>query len=118
MIGSPVNEIYNKCHSLAISGECSSGKSSICKRLSQNLGWVHVNIGMEFRKLTSNEGLDIEQFGKIPNNLLRRVDRKILARMRSEINRIWDGRLASTGLYFIRMTTSQFSAVRKVVLVK
>lgn len=81
-------------HSLAVSGECSSGKSTLCRTLSQRLNWAHVDVGNEFRKIADIRGLRIEEFGSIPDPLLRQIDDQIRNRIQTEANVIWDGRLA------------------------
>jgi predicted cytidylate kinase len=83
-----------KIVSLAISGQCCSGKSTLCRIISGKLGWIHVDIGNEFRKLAELEGLEIERFGAVPDTLLRQIDEKILQHMKNETNTVWDGRLA------------------------
>lgn len=80
-------------HSLAISGECSSGKSTLCRTLSQRLNWEHVDVGGEFRKICELRGLKIEEFGSIPDPLLRQIDDQIQRRIKTEVNMVWDGRL-------------------------
>lgn len=80
--------------SLAISGQCCSGKSTLCRILSKKLNWSHVNIGNEYRKIAKSEGLEIEKFGSIPDILLRQIDDQIHQRIQTEANMIWDGRLA------------------------
>jgi predicted cytidylate kinase len=80
--------------SIAVSGQACSGKSTICHRLSDKLGWQHVNIGEEFRRLAARNHLAIEEFGSVPEKELRRIDTEIIHRIRKEPNIIWDGRLA------------------------
>lgn len=79
--------------SLAVSGQCCSGKSTLCKILSKKLNWTHVNVGNEYRKIARLKGLEIEKFGSIPDTLLRQIDDQIRQRIRNETNTIWDGRL-------------------------
>jgi len=80
--------------SLAVSGQCCSGKSTLCRILSKKLDWEHVDIGNEIRKLAELHGLDITCFGSIPDVLLRQIDKQIEDRIRTETKVIWDGRLA------------------------
>jgi len=80
-------------HSLAVSGECSSGKSTLCRILSQRLNWAHVDVGNEFRRIAKLRGLKVEEFGSIPDPLLRQIDDHIQHRIKTEVNTIWDGRL-------------------------
>jgi len=81
-------------HSLAVSGNCSSGKSTLCRTLSRRLDWKHVDVGNEFRRLSELKGLRIEEFGSIPDSLLCQIDDRIQDRLKAEVNVIWDGRLA------------------------
>lgn len=80
-------------HSIAVSGKCSSGKSTLCRILSHQLNWKHVDVGKEFRKISELRGLRIEQFGSIPDLLLRQIDDQIQRRIKTEVNVVWDGRL-------------------------
>ncbi len=80
--------------SLSVSGQCCSGKSTLCKILSKKLNWAHVNVGNEYRKIARLKGLEIEKFGSIPDILLRQIDDQIHQRIQTETNIIWDGRLA------------------------
>lgn len=81
-------------NSIAVSGQACSGKSTICKLLAELLRWQHVNIGTEIRKLANIYGFEIENFGSIPPNKLRKVDQEIIQRIHKEPHVIWDGRLA------------------------
>lgn len=91
--------------SLAVSGQCSSGKSTLCKILSKSLNWKHVDVGNEFRKIAKYEGLEIEKFGSISDELLRHIDEQIRQRIQTEENMIWDGRLTC---YFTRSNGKVF----------
>ena len=55
--------------SIAVSGQCSSGKSTLCRVLDKKLGWKHVNVGDEFKRLAVEHGFRIENFGSIPENM-------------------------------------------------
>jgi cytidylate kinase len=101
----PIDPTHGDFHSLAVSGECSSGKSTLCKTLSQILNWTHVDVGNEFRKIAEPRGLRIEEFGSIPDPLLRQIDDQIRHRIQIEVNVIWDGRLAC---YLARNTMKVF----------
>ena len=79
--------------SLAISGQCSSGKSTLGKLLATKLGWNYVSVGEEFKRLAAEQGLPIEDFGSIPEKVLRAVDIQNETRIQTEHNVIWDGRL-------------------------
>lgn len=91
-----LSEIRNsgKTSSLAISGQCCSGKSTLCKILSGKLGWLHVDVGGEIRKLAREQGLQIEKFGLIPERSLLGIDALIKQQIIAYENRIWDGRLS------------------------
>jgi cytidylate kinase len=80
--------------SLAVSGQCCSGKSTLCKTLSKKLNWAHINVGNEYRKIAKLKSIEIENFGSIPNTLLRKIDDQIHQRIQTEEHKIWDGRLA------------------------
>jgi predicted cytidylate kinase len=82
-----------KTTSVAVSGQCSSGKSTLCILLAQKLGWRYVNVGNEFKRLATKYKLEIEDFGSIPENILRNIDTQIEKRIKQEHNVIWDSRL-------------------------
>lgn len=88
-----MNRISCNFSSLAVSGQCCSGKSTLCKTLSKKLNWAHVDVGSEFRKIAQTKGIVIERFGSITDELLRQVDDQIRQRIQTEVNMIWDGRL-------------------------
>ena len=79
--------------SFAISGQCSSGKSTLSKFLARELGWNYVNVGNEFKRLAEEHRLSIENFGSIPKKVLRAIDSQNEKRIKNECNIIWDGRL-------------------------
>jgi cytidylate kinase len=105
MMRHSVDLTRRKYHSLAVSGECSSGKSTLCGILSQYLSWPHVDIGSEFRRIAKLRGLSIEAFGSIPDPLLRQIDKQIQHRMKTEVGKVWDGRLTC---YLARNNTTIF----------
>lgn len=82
-----------KYSSLAVSGLCCTGKSTICRTISSKLKWTHIDVGSEFRRIANSQGLRIEEFGSISDTELRYVDDQIKQRIESEEYRIWDGRL-------------------------
>lgn len=88
-----MNKIRGDFSSLAVSGQCCSGKSTLCRILSKKLNWTLVDVGNEFRKIAKTKGIGIEKFGSIPDKLLRQVDNQIRQRIHTEVNTIWDGRL-------------------------
>jgi len=92
-------------HSLAVSGQACSGKSILCRVLSEKLKWRHFNVGNEFRKLAKREGLEIDKFGSVPDSVLRKIDKEIAYRIQTEEKTIWDGRLTC---YFARNNLEVF----------
>lgn len=80
--------------SIAISGLCCTGKSTLCQLLSDYLNYEHVDIGQEFKKMAKESGLGIEHFGSLPDAMLRSIDIKIMNRMLSDSSIIWDSRLS------------------------
>jgi len=70
----------------AISGQCSSGKSTLSKLLAKKLGWNYVNAGNEFKRLAAEQGLPIEYFGSIPEKVLRAIDIQNEERIKTERN--------------------------------
>jgi len=84
----------DKITSIAISGQNSTGKTTLCTVLSKRLQWNHVKIGQVFRGLAKKYNLEIEQFGSVPDDFLMEVDSEMQKRMASETSIIWDGRLS------------------------
>jgi len=80
--------------SIAVSGQCSTGKSTLCKVLSKRLNWKYVDIGGEFKNVARRHGLRIEDFGAIPEDKLRKIDKQMQRRMKTETNTVWDSRLS------------------------
>ena len=93
MLSELTDQTHWSFHSLTVSGECSSGKSTLCRTLSQRLNWRHVDIGKEFRRISELRGFRIEEFGSVPDPLLRQIDDRIQYRIRTEVDVVWDGRL-------------------------
>jgi len=100
-----MTEMNGDFSSLAVSGQCYAGKSTLCRILSMKLNWAHVNVGNEYRKVAKLKGLQIEKFGSIPDTLLRQIDDQIRQRIQTKGNIIWDGRLAC---YLARDNTKVF----------
>jgi len=84
---------YGEFSSLAVSGQCCAGKSTLCRILSKKLKWKHVDVGSEFRKIAKLQGLRIEEFGSIPDEILRNIDDQICHGIETKEYTIWDGRL-------------------------
>ena len=76
--------------SFAISGQCSSGKSTLSLLLAKQLGWNYVNFGEVFKRLAIKYKLLIEKFGLISDTILRSVDIKNKERIKTEYNFVWD----------------------------
>ena len=79
--------------SFAISGQCSSGKSTLSELLAKKLGWNYVNVGHEFKRIAIEHKVQIENFGSIPETILRAIDLQNKERIKIERNVVWDGRL-------------------------
>jgi cytidylate kinase len=89
-----VAKIVPRFCAIAVSGQSSSGKSTLCRILAAKLSWKHVDIGAEFRRLASLHQLEIEQFGSVPDKQLIEIDKQITERIHVEPYTVWDGRLA------------------------
>ena len=83
-----------KINSIAVSGQCSSGKSTLCICLSERLNWKHVDIGSDIKKMAKEYNLRVENFGSIPEKQLKMIDEHIRGRMNEVHNIIWDSRLS------------------------
>ena len=83
---------------ITISGPPGSGKSTVCKMLSDRLGIECVISGMVFREMAKEQGLDLEEFGKLAE-LQPRFDRLLDERMvrtaKEKKNVILEGRLTA-----------------------
>ena len=72
--------------SLAVSGQCSSGKSTLSQLLAQKFSWNYINVGEEVKRLATERGLPIEKFGLLPEDVLRGIDIINGERIKSEKN--------------------------------
>lgn len=79
---------------IALSGQCSTGKSTLGRVLAEKLDLKYVDVGSEYKKITKNLSLKIENFGSIPEEQLRLIDDEFKKRMLNEHNIIWDSRLS------------------------
>jgi cytidylate kinase len=79
--------------SLSVSGQCSSGKSTLSKLLVHKFNWKYVSVGKEVQRLATEYGFPIEKFGLIPDDILHGIEDKNGQRIKSERNIVWDGRL-------------------------
>ena len=79
---------------IALSGQCSTGKSTLGRLLAEKLEWNYVDVGSEYKKIAKSLNLKIENFGSIPEEQLRQIDDKIKQRMEFEFETIWDSRLS------------------------
>lgn len=66
-----MNKLYSDFSSLAVSGQCCSGKSTLCRVLSKKLNWTHVDVGNEFRKIAKIKGYRNREVWDHPDKLLR-----------------------------------------------
>lgn len=83
---------------ITISGPPGSGKSTVCKMLSDRLGIECVISGMIFREMAKEQGLDLEEFGRL-SQIQPRFDRLLDERMvrtaKEKNNVILEGRLTA-----------------------
>ncbi len=83
---------------ITISGPPGSGKSTVCKMLSARLGIECVISGTLFREMAKEQGLNLEEFGKLAQ-LQPRFDRLLDERMvrtaKEKKNIILEGRLTA-----------------------
>lgn len=81
-------------YSIAVSGKCSTGKTTLCENISNIIHWKHIDIGSEFKRLSKEYNLTIEKFGSLPDAILRSIDDRLKERMNKEYEIIWDSRLS------------------------
>ncbi|MBC7107969.1 MAG: AAA family ATPase [Methanomassiliicoccales archaeon] len=81
---------------ITISGPPGSGKTTVCKLLSDKLGIRYVVSGAVFRKMAEEHGLSLEEFGKLAEKdaqFDRMLDEEMLRIARENDNIILEGRL-------------------------
>ena len=81
-------------YSIAVSGKCSTGKTTLCENIANIIHWKHIDIGSEFKRLSKEYNLTIEKFGSLPDAILRSIDDRLKERMNKEYGIIWDSRLS------------------------
>jgi cytidylate kinase len=81
-------------YSIAVSGKCSTGKTTLCENISNIIHWKHIDIGSEFKRLSKEYNLTIEKFGSLPDAILRSIDDRLKERMNKDYEIIWDSRLS------------------------
>ena len=65
---------------LTVSGLPGSGTSTVCQRLSKEIGWTYLNTGEMFRQMAEEAGLSLAEFGRRAEGDAE-VDRQLDARM-------------------------------------
>ncbi len=65
---------------ITVSGLPGSGTSTLCKLLSEDSYWVHLNVGQAFRELAEETGISLAEFGRVAERDAE-VDRQLDARM-------------------------------------
>src|SRR3989344_4118836 len=82
---------------IRVSGHQGSGKTTVCKRLAEALGYNYIYVGGIFRKKAEAEGKEIEQYydelGGNPE-LEKKVDSEIAALLNENDCQIVEGRMA------------------------
>ena len=82
---------------ITISGTIGSGKTTVCRLLSEALGWPTAISGHLFREMAKELGMSLEEFGRLAEQdpkYDRLIDDRLLQRARQEEDVILEGRLA------------------------
>ena len=83
-----------KYRAIAISGEASTGKSSIAAALAELLHWDRVNMGARFREETSSHGMTIQQVSTLSDQTHEDFDALQAALLRDARQVVVEGRLS------------------------
>ncbi|MEM3058677.1 MAG: AAA family ATPase [Methanomassiliicoccales archaeon] len=81
---------------ITISGPPGSGKTTVCRQLAEKLSLNYIVAGSIFRKMASERGVSLEDFGKIASedsSIDRMLDEEILKIARENDHIILEGRL-------------------------
>ena len=82
---------------IRVSGHQGSGKTTLCKRLAEEMGYAYTYVGGIFREMAARQNKSIEQFyGELANDPERekKVDAEIAASLATKDNQIIEGRMA------------------------
>jgi cytidylate kinase len=79
---------------ITISGDISTGKSTLVRNLAAKLAWEHLSGGDFFRDWHKKQGISLNEPDKVPEELDRELDRGFQQKMKVEKNIIFESRLA------------------------
>lgn len=79
---------------IAISGDISSGKSTLAENLAKALGWECLSTGAFFREWHQKNHIPLENTNQIPEELDRQVDADFQAQMKNSKNVIFESHLS------------------------
>lgn len=83
-----------KFRSIAISGDISTGKTTLAKNLAEKLNWTHLHAGEYFRNWHKLHNLPLDQTEQIPQEEDRGVDFDYQKMMSSEERIVFESHLA------------------------
>lgn len=81
---------------ISFAGLHGTGKSTIAKRVAEQLGYTFYSTGMAFRELAKEKGMTLEEFSKYAENhyeIDRELDEKIIKLAETGQNYIYEGQL-------------------------
>jgi predicted cytidylate kinase len=86
---------------ITISGPPGSGKTTVCRLLSERLGIAYLVSGSVFREMAREQGLSLAEFGRLANQdprYDRMIDDSMVQRAQQSPDIILEGRLAAHNL--------------------
>jgi cytidylate kinase len=79
---------------IAISGDISSGKSTLARNLANALGWKNISAGSFFREWHQKNNIPVQNPEEVPEELDRKIDGEFKSQMKESKNVIFESHLA------------------------
>ncbi len=79
---------------IAVSGDIGTGKTTLCRLLSKELGWQYISGGSLIRKWYEENGIDFRQINAVPEEVDRKLEADFAEMMNTQTNKIFESRLS------------------------
>ena len=105
---------------IAINGSLGSGKSTVAKKLAENLGFQYISTGVWFRELAQERGMNVIELNRVAEKdktIDEYIDSRLKALNQSTDNVIIDSRMAPIFIpnaIKIRLTVSDEEGARRI----